>query len=324
MVVADGSGRPPLVAWVLAGRWAIGGFGGDIVTTSDKKQMPVRQHTVPQAHLRRFANGKQVRVYPRDGRRTYLSSLRDVAAVNYFYALEVATRGRAYNVETDVLKPLDDAGARSIARILSGLFPPSADDRENLALYMAMQLARTLESRDELAAMGDAGLRRAYNDTEIIPGKRGIPTNVRVVPSNNFSIHLMLTMALSTFRLLQDRAWVLAARKVPSFFTSDHPIVYQRDETPETRGLGIGVATADQIWFALDRRHVLVLFRQGASREGVMELSQLEVDQVNMAVAADSYEYIYAHPDDKFVEDFVPNTRRPVLYVNDEGIYWDR
>jgi hypothetical protein len=68
----------------------------------------------------------------------------------------------------------------------------------------------------------------------------------------------------------------------------------------------------------------LVLFKQDISREGITEPSQAGVDEVNRAIALDSYQYVYAHPDDEFAESFIPMSHRALLQVNGRDIHWQR
>jgi hypothetical protein len=273
---------------------------------------PRRHHLLPQFYLRRFANdADQIKVMARDGQKSFVTSVAKAAAETDFYTVET-TEGPSQDVEK-LLSRIEDLGAQAIERILK-TFPPSNDDREHLAMFIAFQITRGRDHRhawdkmtDYMAKMvlqtiveGDVqqrlsaatGKPATEKEAEAIRYLAEKPDNWKVVPHPNEAIEAMLDTTPQLVPYIADRKWVLARFRKPLLLTGDTPVtLWRRTDSPR----GIGVATADELRFPLDTQYALILSLDGAER--VWELHESHAHDLNRSVAGRAYEWVYHHPD---------------------------
>lgn len=295
---------------------------------------PKLHHYVPVSYLARFANEKQqIRAHQRITRRSFPVNINSIAAETHFYRLDEGTPEERLTAET-TLAGVEGAAKHAIDLILSGTFPPGETNRTNLALYMALQMTRTREARYTLESMFDQFLRFQYSEREIIPGTKGIPENVRIKLTQAGHVSTMMQGAMLMVPWLLAMDWVLLERKrTPFFFTSDHPIVFWQDPSNPNVNLGVGIGTADEVYFPLDRQHALILgnrdfittllYDPKQPRQIVSPAGIVQVEQINRFVARDSYEWVFEHPDDDLAAPYVPKEKRVLYYLNDQPVYHD-
>jgi len=95
-------------------------------------------------------------------------------------------------------------------------------------------------------------------------------------------------------------------------------MLYQR---PENRSpfLGVGFATADEIWLPLDRRTALILHHDPAVGDRVIgPIPGLGVDEFNSTIVGSARRELYCHPADVNRLDglLLPDGRRPIVSVS--------
>ena len=110
---------------------------------------PTHQHYVPQFILRGFASGrnKQIYVFDKATERSFRTSIRNVASVSGFYDFEL--KGQAKSLDP-VLQQLEEVTPGIVRKILQDLSVRSitTDEREVLALFVAVQMLRTDAQRN--------------------------------------------------------------------------------------------------------------------------------------------------------------------------------
>jgi hypothetical protein len=114
---------------------------------------PRRHHLVPQSYLRRFADERhQVRAVSRnDLGRSFVTSILNAPVERDFYALET-DEGWSQELEKQ-LGHFEGLAADAVSRILEGWFPPSADDRELVAAFVALQFLRGSDMREAVQGL---------------------------------------------------------------------------------------------------------------------------------------------------------------------------
>jgi hypothetical protein len=236
---------------------------------------PRRHHLVPQFHLKRFADKKhRIAMVSRDQKKCFTSKVKTACVETDFYSVELEN-GWSQDVER-MLSEIESAGAHAIENMLNGEFPPKPKDREAAAMFVAFQCLRGKELRDGYHQVVDhlvkfqmANITR-QDIREIFLKEKGrepteqefavyktILTNadhVKVVPHQNESIRMMLTMAPGLANTISSRKWLLVDHSEPCLLTSDTPVV--RWSNPK-RGSFYGVSwvTADELQMPLSTRH---------------------------------------------------------------------
>jgi hypothetical protein len=299
--------------------------------------IPRRHHYVPQAYLARFGGDDQVRVRRRQPAKTHLAHVRNIAAETDFYTVTEADGSSSVVVER-LLGEVERDGIRTLRTIDETAEPPpvGSEDRELLALYLAVQAVRTPRRRAEIVF----GRRvTAYADGREVDrdlmSEYLARRHLGRTPSTNesFAALTWYQAARDEFgddlchdtavavplarvdRLLPyvlDRHWRLEIGRKPNFLTSDAPLVLWRHPSPlDVRG-GIGLANAEEIRFPVgpDRQLVLVPGR-GSSVE---EVNPRRVSDCNQILADTCDRVVVGHPDRHAQLDKVElTTQGPIL-----------
>jgi len=284
---------------------------------------PRGHHTVPQLHLRRFANDRdQVRVVDRnDMARTFLASVENVTVERDFYAVETESGELSQEVER-LLARLESDAAGAIERVVGGAFPANEEDRGHISVFIAAQWLRGWDMREALripmahsAQMivmntTKASLREFFRETEgrdapdeeledLVAFARD-PSRYRIEVHPNQIIRQMLNVIPGLANLAFARKWQLLHARDGSFLTSDAPVstwTHPNNYHPFYSAGGFGMS--DELALPLDRRFALVLAHDPPSGEVLREVSGRHVREQNLRTAASGRRYIIHHPDDE-------------------------
>lgn len=275
---------------------------------------PRRHHLVPQMHLKRFADHKRrIVMVSRDQKKRFTNDIKNASAQQDYYA--VATdNGRSQEVEK-LLSQIEDEAAAAIENILSGKFPPSAEDRAAVAVFIGFQCVRGDETRQGYEQVVDTLVKTMLIESfrkqdgrdpteEKIAAQKLLMSNldrVIVKPHQNRSIEIMLKLAPDIAGYMSQRRWLLVDHGEPCLLTSDTPIVKRSKSTDPGASYGLGWATADEIQMPLSPRHSLVLLRDKKGEDRVLALGCKigpEVGaEMNKLVAYCARRWIFHHPD---------------------------
>ena len=304
--------------------------------SSQPPSKPKRHHFVPQAYLERFGRDRRVAVRRRGGSKIFVADVKNVALETGFYETQGVGGDRSVEVE-EWLATVDDDGNKIIMAVIETGEPAPIGTlaRNNLAVFMAVQMSRTPEARERLLfphtlakyAAGnevDHAVMRRYltevhlgfepEDSEVqgaldfFHGTRQMGEFLTKDDAVKFSFS---TVEPAAMRLLQKN-WTLEVARKPRFLTSDAPLVLWRKPTVRDFFEGIGIENAEEIRFPLDSAHQLVLRNDFRPAMGPVEPAR--VRQCNADLASGCHNFIVGHPDrPKQMTEIPLSTKRPVL-----------
>jgi Protein of unknown function (DUF4238) len=106
---------------------------------------------------------------------------------------------------------------------------------------------------------------------------------------------------------------------MPALLTSDEPVAPHFRDRSRPPGHDRGIAYADEIWFPLDPRRLLILGRPGDPLpEQRLRPAAKTAATVNLTIAAGAYEYIYTHPAQDHLKGLRLPKPDPVLQVSSD------
>ncbi len=301
-----------------------------------------RHHRLPRFHLERFANERlQIATVDRRTGQRRITAIKDTAAEKDFYTA-INTEGEKDSKTEHLLTHIEGNAARAIRHILNPafrLFPPQPQDRADLCLFLAFQKVRGKLTRKRIELLGDlwAHLRipgdmtaeqaTAWlhaNDQEVTPESvkelvdlSASMGDLEFVPDPNEHLRVMGDLALRISEVLLPRPWWIAEYDSPALLTSDEPVALHFRDQSRPPGHGYGIAYADEIWFPLDPRRLLILGTPGDPLPEQRLRVPLETARtVNLTVAAGAYEYVYMHPDQDHLKGIRLPKTGPVLQLH--------
>lgn len=304
---------------------------------------PKRHHFVPKFYLRNFAdNKKRIRMYERASKKKpIVTSVSNAAVESGFYTVIEESGEESQKVER-LLAVIEGEAKAAIVRLLKGQFPPDPESRNFLALFLALQILRTPEHRRQYEASVDyvqkvllegwtpdyaherleqAGIKPSDEAVAEIMDVVQNPDRYRFVPHQNEHIKIMLSVASQIASVIGARAWLLGHCKTTTFITGDHPVVWNSRPSETSRYVGVGIGNADEVYYPLDRHHVLALAPPNTLPERPIPLVKDNVLFVNSLVAEYSHRWVFQHPDDEPVGHLIPATPRPIMEINGEPVF---
>jgi hypothetical protein len=297
-----------------------------------------RQHYVPRSYLTRFASDDKVFVRRRDGK-TFTANCRNVAVETGFYDIDLPSGDKSKVVE-ETLADVEDATARAM-RVIddAGEAPaPATSERETLAVFLALQLTRTPETRERLlfpqrlaqhldgrevtreavrSYLTDHHLGFAPSDREVegawtfaVAALQG-----ELAITREDSMRLMPSMVTELAPRLNSMWWSVEHDRKGRLMTSDSPFVMWRTPTDRDEFEGFGIDNAEELRFPLDPSKQLVLSR--TARSPAARVAQVRVATCNQDMAFASHTFLVGHPKDRQrIEALELPTRRPILRFN--------
>lgn len=300
-----------------------------------------RHHRVPRFYLERFANDRfQIATVDRRTGERRLTAIRETAVEKDFYTA-INTDGKKDGKTEHLLTHIEGSAARAIRNILNPvfrLFPPQPQDRADLCLFLAFQKVRGRLTRKRIELLGDLwahliipGGMTAEQAADWLRANDQDPTpeaiqdlvelstdmgDLEFKPDPNEHLRVMGGTALRISELLLPRPWWIAEYDTPALLTSDEPVALHFRARSRPPGHDRGIAYADEIWFPLDPRRLLILGRPGDPLpEQRLRVPAETAKTVNLTIAAGAYEHIYMHPDQDPLGDIQLPEPCPVLQV---------
>jgi len=189
-----------------------------------KNQRTKNQHYVSQFLLRRFADkSERIHVYDKHVRKSFVTSIRNVASENYFYDLKV---GNTVIALEPVMTEIENTALNAINSIAdSGSIANLTDDcKANIAFFMGIQMVRTRAALETLH-QAEEGLRRIGPSKGLTPE---IMPNLFIDDEQLKKISLMnLQIANDLAPQLLNKDWIVYRDPKMQFIISDHPLVRQ-------------------------------------------------------------------------------------------------
>lgn len=304
--------------------------------TGPHGQTSKRHHTVPKFYLRGFADGDTLLTVPLPGDRRYKQSVADAAVETNFYALPGHEEGD--DVLERALAEIEAPAAAVIARIASGTWPLSPEDRQTLGFFIALQSTRTQAQRrtaDSLEAqlarlqigVGGRNLFRrqlkeadpnvTFETVERMWTEAIRPEGPPIRLTNAAFAEQMITTATHVLPYLVGRPWTLVRFDRRSLVTSDHPVslVAPSDASPWE---GVGYGTAAGITMPLTRKlglvmgdplifaeHITIDRVAAGELDAVLTLGSTQMERFfNQHTVSFASKWVFLHPDD---ERFLPH-----------------
>lgn len=252
-----------------------------------------RHRLIPPAYLARFADeAGQVLVEARDRSRRLLASAE--AAADRAGTFVVAGGGAAPAAVEALLERVEGRGVAAIERLGAGAFPPTGEDRANVALLVALLLLRGRQHQAGVVAVSSYLSQALTQGTPATTGGAAAPV-VAELRSRPDPVRLVLSTVPELARLLSARTWQLVVFPRRVLLTGDTPaVLWTRARAPLPFGIRLGVA--DEIRVPLSPRHALILARHAPAGEVVRELGDRHAAALNRTVAEAAEEWMYYHP----------------------------
>lgn len=303
-------------------------------------------HTVPKAHLRRFADRKDqlIRVVL-PGTKRHKISINKATVENDFYTI-VGPDGEPSDELEDAFVDIEGAADAAVRELVDERrWPISTQARADLAAWCALQHLRTPAQRQASNQMADFVAKASI----VIGGKDAVRASIEQAenrPATDeeverawaeataFDTYVLdqgnvphLNSIMNAFELVIphyfNRGWHPIYFERKTLITSDSPVVLVSE--PDPHGLrGVGVANAAAILVPLDRRLGLYMSRPGDA-DGPEPPSGAWAKEFNLRLAHNAWRTIFHHPeDDPLAGVELPEPRTRQLVGDDPSVLLPR
>jgi hypothetical protein len=279
-----------------------------------------RHHQVPEFYLRRFASGGQVSVRRRDGV-AFDADPVNVAVESGFYDVPDGRGGKSKRVE-HLLADVEALAKGAMEAIDRSHRPPApgSNEREVLALFIALQMTRTTQHREEALfprrvfdwAAGRTlthQLLAEYLEREHLgykPREKEVEAALVVVTkfleepgdlTPEFAVEMMFTSVHDLVPRILALSWTVEIDPRREFLTSDMPVMLWRKPTNRDNYEGLGIDNSEEMRFPLDPGKQLVLSRR--ERPPTLQAAIHRVRRSNADRADACHRFIVGDPRDK-------------------------
>jgi Protein of unknown function (DUF4238) len=245
---------------------------------------------VPEFLLRRFADpADRLMAERRDRSRRLALSVAQAAEEAGVYAAPAAVGRLAGEVEA--------RAERVVSAMVAGAFPPQADDRAYLAVFLALQLVVARSHR--AAAVQSAGILDGIIGAsleELLAGEADTGEEDPAPSAPEGTPAWSLSPVPSLARLLAARTWQLVRFPGRQLLTSDAPVVLW-SRPGSLKPYQHGLAASAEARFPLDPGHALVVARTAPAGEVIRPLEARHARALNRTVAESAHTWMYYHPE---------------------------
>jgi hypothetical protein len=287
----------------------------------NEKNPPRKHHIVPGSYLRRWTEGRQLRVTEIDEHKTWITTAEKAARRTDYYSLA------SDDLEPDQLPPLlaetmlsdiESLGKVSIDALLSeGIQGLSREDRSNLAIFLGFQFMRGESTRAmirkitndavklEYGRLKKPGIQRMLKERGLADTPERIESvaefirdlndgTVTVGPQNAAEVMQAFQAATRVAEILYERPWEVF-KTPPILVTSDEPVV-PIGRLGQDRKERAGLSDARLVVFPLSPAHLLVIFRHSRPIHTVSPLTLSEIAEVNHEILANATRWAFERP----------------------------
>ncbi|WP_437746591.1 DUF4238 domain-containing protein [Sorangium sp. So ce1504] len=307
---------------------------------------PKRHHYVPEMYLKRFAARSGPKGTPRVKRieaklgpdSGIVIGVHDAAVETDFYNIETDDPRRVHEAE-HIIGVFETAAGYAFANLdrLGADYFPDDLDRENLAMFMALQFVRGHDTGDfqtrlytqtsrmimRIAASSPDYVRNFLKErgddtsdeavAKTADAFRRAAKSLSVTPHKNETVEAMLKGPNDFMHYFFARTWIVVRSKFP-FLTTDRPIALHKRRDANDAWRGVGLETADKIVFVLDRHRALLMDHpESGSTENIIDVEPDFARRLNAFVANRARRWFFHHPDDSPLDGvpFNPNPNTP-------------
>jgi Protein of unknown function (DUF4238) len=288
-----------------------------------------RHHIVPQFLLQRFANERgQLRALDRtDLESAHVTSVRNACREAGYYRIDAealeewAREGHDPELAEKALSGIESDAAAIVADLIAGKLPRTEAERLHLALFVALQMTRGWQFRDEMNQIGTLRMRQELEGRrDELTVKAGIwlrrqgqpagpddveryldhvlgPNGPQLVMNDAVRVQASLGHALYTLTpmLLERHLRILRFDK-PSLLMSDAPV----GTWASGQDRAVGVGNAALVFLPLSRQVALAYGAKTRTPDTVV--GSTRAAQINFLAADGAVRWIYEHPTDRIVE----------------------
>ena len=286
-----------------------------------EKDPPRKHHVVPASYLRRWTEGRQLRVTEIDQARSWITT-----------AEKAARRTDYYNLASDDLDPdqvppllaetllseVEALGKEAIDALLDkGLDALTQQERSNLAIFLGFQYVRGDGTRQMIRKIvnDDFIIQYGQLDTDGIRRelvKRGLEASeanvaesarfiadlndgtVTVGPQRPAEVMHAFQIAEKVAEVLHDRYWA-QFKTSPILLTCDEPVI-PLGRPGDNRAELTGIADARAIIFPLSPDSLLVMFRNPPTAKALAPLTLQEIAEINHEIIAYASRWAFERP----------------------------
>lgn len=279
-----------------------------------------RPHFVPRTYLRAWADSdEQVAYRRRDADKAATPNISRVAVTGGIYG-----EGQLGEAREQAFKQLEDEWAELRDELITQR-DLNGDRRKLLAVFMAVQLMRTLKHSNSVnfisavAATTDErpipqeAVRQFLRDLDKAePDDNEVEaawTYIRAapgIPTRDLAFSVSMDVALREIApRLQARTWTVRKFRKPTLMTNDCPVHAWRRPTEDPRVGGIGIENADEVRFPLTPGALLVMTRLGEAA------GNASARTVNAEICRQCHQFVVASPEAKPTLDELALPKRP-------------
>jgi hypothetical protein len=288
-----------------------------------------RHHIVPQFLLRRFASEDgQLRVINHPNLTSpHMTSVTKACREAGYYRIESedleewARDGHDPELVEKTLSNIEATAAEITTSIISGSAPHTKDDRFHLALFVALQMTRGWQFREELNQIGTLRMReelgsrheelairaRAWLRRQGRPAKpddvekflEGVlgPNGPRLAINDPVRVQVSLGHALyNVMPILMQRHLRILRFDAPSLVISDAPV----GNWTAGQDRAVGVGNAALVFLPLSRQVALAYGTKVSAANNAA--GPTRAAQINSLAVDGATRWAYEHPDDRIVE----------------------
>ena len=282
-------------------------------------QKATRQHSVPRSYIARWSVSGKVHVRWRDGR-SYATNPINVAVETGMYDLRTAT-GRS-SVIDDAMTDIESFANIALREVDASEQPPipGSEARTILSVFIAVQMSRTTEAREEIAFparvlqflagrplsrhlvadyLREQHLRAEPRDAEV----EGAYTVVRAwaqefgsLPQEAILGQMMDSVAVR-WPIISGMNWTLEIDRKRRLITSDSPVSLWRALTYQDAYRAFGLNNAEEVRFPLGPDKLLVLSHR--STRVTARMAGDRARTVNAYAAAACYQFVIGRSDQR-------------------------
>ncbi len=252
---------------------------------------PKRQHFLPKFYLEGFANRDgMIAVFDRESKEIRVQQPVNTCVIGHFYTIVDEAGRRRFELEQ--LLSEYEGKASLVIKKLSSTEEINADERTDLAIFVALAAFRTPDIVDSLKAfnsdlVGDM-CKRIFVDVEQVKAqmrsKRNAPSaeeleaearelvefaqsgQYEVATSHTWAVGVAMKMAFIIAPILAGRDWAVVHRdnERKSFVTTDAPVLLTTVAQRDNSFWGIGFGSTDAlVLFPLTETCILLLYGSG-------------------------------------------------------------
>jgi hypothetical protein len=281
---------------------------------------PKRQHFLPRFYLENFSANGLVAVYDREQDTVRLQQPVNTGVIGHFYTMEDAEGRKRFELEQFLSEY--EGKAKPVIDKLTAREAINADERSDLAIFIALAATRTPDVVDSLKAF-NAGMvtdimKRMFHDVDDVaarlreePDYAGKPHDevlaeakvmvemaqndgVKVSTDHRWAVGMAIQMALEIAPIFAGRNWLVVHRDndKKSFITTDAPVFLTTVAPRADRFWGVGFGNADAlVFFPLKQSCTLAMFGDKGDLRHT-EAGTEKVRQLNLGLASKCQRFV--------------------------------